>query len=89
MSTTLHLLLGDKHPHELVPQCITNGYMLALHRALLKWLLMVTTPSMWLERCLTLDVIPLPADLNTVTQHRHCHPPCSAGLRPALRRGAR
>ena len=36
MSTTLHLLLGDKHPHELPNGCITRKHMLALHKALLK-----------------------------------------------------
>ena len=39
MSTTLQLLLIDKHPHEMPPSCITRGHMLALHEALLMWLL--------------------------------------------------
>ena len=44
MSTTLHLLLGDKHPHEMPTSCITRGHMLALHKALLNWLLTGTPP---------------------------------------------
>jgi len=39
MSTILHLLLGDKHAHEMPLGCITHGHMLALHEALLKRLL--------------------------------------------------
>ncbi len=39
MSTTLHLLLGNKHPHAMPSQFITREHMIALHRALLRWLL--------------------------------------------------
>jgi hypothetical protein len=42
MSTTLHLLLGDKHSHEMPPTSITRGHMLTLHNALLNWLLIGT-----------------------------------------------
>jgi len=52
MNTTLHLLLGDKHPREMSPACITRGHMLALHKALLKWLLTRTPPSLWEKGCL-------------------------------------
>ena len=45
MSTTLHLLLGEKHPHNMPPDCIKRGHMLALHKALLKRLLTGTLPS--------------------------------------------
>ena len=44
ISTTLHLLLRDKHPHvKPRPNCITHSHMLALHKALLK-LLLTGTP---------------------------------------------
>jgi hypothetical protein len=42
MSTIFHLLLGDKHPHDMPPKCITRRHMFALHKALLKWLLIGT-----------------------------------------------
>ena len=42
MSTTLHLLLGDKHPHDMPSQCITREHVLALYRAMLRWLLTET-----------------------------------------------
>jgi hypothetical protein len=44
MSTTLHLLLGDNHPHAMLSQSITREHMLALHTAMLKWLLTGTPP---------------------------------------------
>ena len=47
MSTTLHLLSGDKHPHDMPPHCISGDHMLALHRALLRWLLTGTPPHLF------------------------------------------
>jgi hypothetical protein len=44
MPTTLHLLLGGIPPHSLPTHFITREYMLAMHRALLKWLIHGTPP---------------------------------------------
>ncbi len=42
MCTTLHLLLGVSHPHELYESYTTKAHMLSLHRALLEWLIVGT-----------------------------------------------
>ncbi len=47
MCTTLHLLLGDWHPHELPDHHITRTHMLTIHRALLEWLIAGTPPDLW------------------------------------------
>ena len=60
MSTTLHLLLGDKHPHDMPAGCITRDHMLALHKALLHWLLTGSPPPLWRNGCLIDTVSELP-----------------------------
>ncbi len=60
MCTTLHLLLGDRHPHELPGLHIIRTRMLTLHRALLEWLIAGTPPALWQIGCLHQDIHPLP-----------------------------
>jgi hypothetical protein len=64
MCATLHLLLGTRQPHELPSLHITRTHILALHRALLEWLLMGTTPALWQLGCLPPDIHP-PASAHT------------------------
>ncbi len=52
MLTTLNLLLGHQHPHELAPDCISRSQMLTLHRALLVWLITGHMPDLWRDECL-------------------------------------
>jgi hypothetical protein len=52
MSTTLHLLLGGIPPHTLPTQFITMEHMLALHGALLEWLLQSNPLDLWRGGCL-------------------------------------
>ncbi len=56
MCTTLHLLLGDRLPHELPGQYITRDNMLTLHKALLEWLILGTPPAMWQIACIHQDI---------------------------------
>ena len=59
MCTTLHLLLGVRHTHELRELYITITHMLTLHRALLEWLITGTPPTLWQLECLHQDMHPL------------------------------
>ncbi len=52
MCTTLNLILKNEHPHTMLERCITREHTLALHRALLHWLLTGTPPSIWDNGCL-------------------------------------
>ena len=70
MCTTLHLLLGNKHYHELPGRYITRAHMLALQRAQLEWLLVSIPPTMWSVGCL----------------HQEVHPPQLAHTGPYTRR---
>ena len=56
MSTTLHLLLGNQHPHTLPSGYITRDHMLTLHNSLLTWLLTGRPPSLWEDNCLRPDI---------------------------------
>ena len=58
MSSTLHLLLEGIPPHSLPTQFITRDHMLALHRALLEWLILGSLPDLWNGDCLNSDIIP-------------------------------
>jgi hypothetical protein len=58
MRTSLHLLLGDRHPHELCELYITITHMLTLHRALLEWLILDTPPALWQLGCLNQHIPP-------------------------------
>jgi hypothetical protein len=58
MCTTLHLLLGDHHPHELRELYITKTHMLTLHRALLECHILGTTPPLWQVGCLHQNIQP-------------------------------
>ena len=60
MSTTLHLLLGNKLPHDMPAGCITRDHMLALHKALLHWLLTGSPPPLWRDGCLIDTISELP-----------------------------
>ena len=60
MLTTLHLLLGQRRPHELPAHYLSRDRMLLLHSALLKWLVTGTPPTLWDIGCLTEDIIPPP-----------------------------
>ena len=75
MCTTLHLLLGDRHPHQLPGQYITRDHILTLHRALLEWRILSTPPAMWQIGCIHRDIHP---------PSRPTHAPtlCLASLRP-------
>jgi len=56
--TTLHLLLGDRHPHELHGLHITKTDMLTLHRELLEWSIAGTPLSLWQIGCLNQGIQP-------------------------------
>jgi hypothetical protein len=58
MSTTLHLLLGGIPPHSFPTQFITRDHMLALHRALLEWLIQGNPPDLWNRGCLNRGILP-------------------------------
>jgi hypothetical protein len=58
MCTTLHLPLGNRHPHELLGHHITRTHMLALHREFLEWLIAGTPPDLWQLGCLHKDIHP-------------------------------
>ena len=58
MCITLHLLLGDRHPHELQELHITRSHMLTFHRALLERLIVGTPPDLWRLGCLHRDINP-------------------------------
>jgi len=58
MCTILHLLLGVRHLHELPGKHIIRTHMLALHRAILEWLILGTLPAMWIMDCLHQDITP-------------------------------
>jgi len=58
MCTALHLLPRNWHPHELPGLYITRIYMLALHRALLEWLIAGTPPALVKTWCLHQDIHP-------------------------------
>ena len=47
MCTTLHLLLGDRHPHEVPDRYITRALMLNLHMNSLDWFIAGTPPALW------------------------------------------
>ena len=64
MCTTLNLLLGDRHAHELPRQYITREQMLTLHMALLKWLILGTPPTWWQIGCIHRN-ISLPTQAHT------------------------
>jgi len=68
MSTTLHLLLGDKYPHEMPPHSIARNHMISLHIALLNWLLTGSLPPLWGGGSFRDDI----------------NPPCTAELGPHL-----
>jgi len=59
MSTILHFLLGDKHPHEIRPGHIIRNHMLSFHIALLEWLLAGAPPPLWTGGCLTNTIPPI------------------------------
>ena len=56
MITTLHLLLGNKHPHALPSGYMSREHMLALYKFLLKWLLTGSPPSLWEDECMRPDI---------------------------------
>ena len=58
MSTTLHLLLGGRSPHSLPTNYIIRKHMMALHRALLEWLILGTPPTIWMTGCLHENILP-------------------------------
>ena len=60
MSTTLHLLLAGIPPHTLPRNFITREHMLALHRALLEFLIQGTPPDLWQRGCLYHGIPPPP-----------------------------
>ena len=57
VSTTLHLLLGGIPPHSLPNQFITREHMMALHRALLDWLIQGNPPDLWTRGCLNQGIL--------------------------------
>ena len=62
MLTTMHLLLGQRRPHELPASYLSQDRMLLLHKALLTWLITDTPPALWELGCLNEDITPtLPA----------------------------
>ena len=81
MCTTLHLLLGDRHPHELSVQHSTKTHMLALHRALSEWLVVGTTPTLGQLGCLHHDVRPPPSS------HTGSYPLLSIAATTSLTKG--
>ena len=58
MCNALHLVLGNKHPHELPGGYITGAHLKVLHRALLEWLLAGSPPALWTIGCLNQDIHP-------------------------------
>jgi hypothetical protein len=58
MCTTLHLLLGDRHPRDLCTLYTTTTHMLTLHIALFEWLIESTPPALWQLGCLHHDIQP-------------------------------
>jgi hypothetical protein len=45
-------------PHSLLTQFITRGHMMALHRALLEWLIQGSPPDLWTRGCLNQGILP-------------------------------
>jgi hypothetical protein len=60
MLTTLHLLLGQRRPHELLDNYLSQDHTLLLHKALLTWLITGTPPPLWELGCLNEDISPPP-----------------------------
>ena len=60
MLTTLHLLLGQRRPHELPDNYLSQDHTLLLHKALLTWLITGTPPPLWELGCLNEDISPPP-----------------------------
>ena len=58
MMTTLHLLLGQRRPHELPDNYLSQDCTLLLHKALLNWLIKGTPPPLWELGCLNEDISP-------------------------------
>jgi hypothetical protein len=59
LSSTLHLLLGSIPPRTLPTQFITREHMLALHRALLEWLIQGNPLDLSRGGCLHRGIHPL------------------------------
>jgi hypothetical protein len=78
MCTTLHFLLGDRHPHELRTSHTTRAHMLVIHRALLEWLITGAPPALWQLGCLHHDIQP-PSQAHTGP-----YPPLSISAAAAL-----
>jgi hypothetical protein len=79
MSTTLHLLLGGSPPHTLPTLLMTLEHMLALHIALLEWLIRGTPPSLWNMGCLNRGILP---PRGTYTGPHECISIAAANLLP-------